>query len=56
MYEKTSSYVNSLSNEKLKILLIFCMDELIENESVIFDDDGKPYWIHSGDCLEELFN
>jgi len=48
-------WVHSQSREQLIAQLSFAYSELVESEDVRFDEEnGKPYWTHSGDYLDTL--
>lgn len=42
-------YADTLSEKELKKIVVALIEQLILTEDVTIDDEGQPYWTHSGD-------
>ena len=51
--EKLNIWVNKLSDDSLKFLLVECIEELIDNETInLSSDTNEPYWSGNGERLD----
>jgi len=52
-HERLQAWVESLNEEKIKSLLVTCLEELIDSETIRFWDDSKaPHWDCSGEYID----
>jgi hypothetical protein len=51
--ERLKNWIETLDSEQIKDLLVECIDELIDAQTVNFYDDTKvPYWDGNGERLD----